>query len=289
VDLPLTQESHTGRTMGDFVIYGEAAVVAPEPPPARSLTTLVREERCAECPWPETCAADRTCWEAERTTAESDTADRRELQKTLGQIIDQAVEIRVRHELPEHSRQLLARLGATYVIAADAPRCERRCGRVECQAPDIEPKEETMEETEGRQALADMDTGPVVPCKIDGCENTTTTTHGRYARLCAEHRAEAVATGGGSAPATSQRASTTNGTGFTDQVKKLVPLAKADLEEAIRRVQGKPSPENLARLAETTKAMQKGHAPREKAQAELEEAKREFKAVLTSLVRRAAG
>jgi hypothetical protein len=67
--LPLTQEIRTGRTMGDFVVYGEAAVVAPEPLPERSLTTLVREERCAECRWPETCATDRTCWEDEVVTA----------------------------------------------------------------------------------------------------------------------------------------------------------------------------------------------------------------------------
>jgi hypothetical protein len=70
--LPLTQEIRTGRTMGDFVPYGEAAIAEAEAPPARSLTTLVREERCVECPWPETCAADRTCWEEESAAGERD-------------------------------------------------------------------------------------------------------------------------------------------------------------------------------------------------------------------------
>lgn len=61
--------------------------------------------------------------------------------------------------------------------------------------------------------------------------------------------------------------------------------AKAELEEAIRRVQGAPTPENLDRLAAATKAVRKGKDPAAKLRADYEAAEREFKQELTALVR----
>jgi hypothetical protein len=43
------------------------------------------------------------------------------------------IEIRVRHELPEHARELIASLGARYVIDPDAPVCATRCDQPECK------------------------------------------------------------------------------------------------------------------------------------------------------------
>jgi hypothetical protein len=44
----------------------------------------------------------------------------------------EGVEVKFRHEIPEHSRALLASLGATYVIDARAPVCVTPCGKAEC-------------------------------------------------------------------------------------------------------------------------------------------------------------
>lgn len=108
---------------------------------------------------------------------------------------------------------------------------------------------------------------------------------------------------GGGAP----RRAAPNGSGFAGQIRALVPLAakvdrhkaklaalpeasaqNAELDEAIRRVQGRRTPENLAALIEITKAAVKGQAPRERTAKDLEEAEREFKSALATVARSAA-
>lgn len=176
---------------------------------------------------------------------------------------------------------------------------------------------------EQRELLAQMDRGDSAreehevtetterSCRIEGCPHSTEVLKGRYGGLCAEHRKELAdkiygenrASRGGGAP----RKAAANGSGVAGQIRALVPLAvkvdrtkarldalpeastqNAELDEAIRRVQGARTPENLAALIELTKAAMKSQAPRERLAKEAEEAERAFKSELAAVARRAA-
>lgn len=159
---------------------------------------------------------------------------------------------------------------------------------------------------EQRELLDQMDRGDParegngMDCKIAGCTLEATAAKGPYAGLCDEHaevarqkRVENARGGGGA-----------NGKGIAGQLRAILPLATkvdrgraklaalpeasqqhAELDEAIRRVQGARTPENLARLIEITKGAVKGQAPRERIAKELATAEREFKTRLAEVVR----
>lgn len=107
-----------------------------------------------------------------------------------------------------------------------------------------------------------------------------------------------MATGGGTT-----RTPRSSSTGFTAKVRELATLAKkvdrararvaklpsperaeAELQEAIRRVQGVSNAANLARLQEATKALQASQPAREKAAGEQQKVEAEFRAALGEIV-----
>jgi hypothetical protein len=114
--------------------------------------------------------------------------------------------------------------------------CGCGCGQPECA--DRSPTQEESIVEEAQQVRTDA-----IPCKVPGCENTTTVTHGRYAKLCAEHRPKAATRRPAprrpappAAPVAAQPSA--NGAGLTEQAHKLgelaqqVDAARAALEEA---------------------------------------------------------
>lgn len=140
-------------------------------------------------------------------------------------------------------------------------------------------------------------------CKIHGCTNEVLQMQGRYAKLCAEHTAERKQAKPGESVGGTPRAATSQGE-YAKRVRSLLLPAKrldstaaklarvaspekaqAELAEAMRRVQGSPSVENLEQLAAAAKAMASGQPKRQKLSADHAAALRMFKASVASLAR----
>lgn len=139
-------------------------------------------------------------------------------------------------------------------------------------------------------------------CKVDGCEEYAEDRTGRYAKLCATHKTEAR-TASAAGPRTTTRSTAAAKSGpATEAVKKLLPLAKAldrarsrieqlpsnqqakaAFDEAARRATQTPSPENLRRVTDAAKVLQKASPRRAKVEVELAEAERSYTLAVAAL------
>lgn len=159
--------------------------------------------------------------------------------------------------------------------------------------------------TEGRTTMAAAAAAvETACCKVEGCTEPVASRVGLNARLCRRHAEEASAARRGNGTGGGNRSRTSAGSGtFTGHVRTLAPLARkvdkarakvaklpsperaeAELQEAIRRVQGASNAANLARLEEATKALKALAPAREKANGELQQAEAKFRAGLSEIV-----
>lgn len=141
-----------------------------------------------------------------------------------------------------------------------------------------------------------MATATAVKCKVDGCGNDAAAAVGMYAKLCDDHKKEKQAR----APVASSGSLVVAVRALAAPAKRLEKAraklagcdtneaARAELAEAMRRVQGSATTDNLARLETATRALRDGAPRRDKAQAEVTAATRAFRAALDNIVREAA-
>lgn len=127
---------------------------------------------------------------------------------------DEAVVIRVRHELEPHAQRLLVSLGAGWIVdAVHGERCVGSCGHPECIDREVLMDEAAHTATS------------TTTCKMPGCPHDAVARLGKFAGLCSDHidqRRRSGVDSTASNGATSPRTPRSGGpSGLADKVKTL--------------------------------------------------------------------